>query len=262
MQVEVLEAKTETFPFGAAEVAAMSAPRPARVWPRPAAGLRIAWGMARILVLRHPSASTPSSRRQSVGDRSPRSGQALLVSDRSRPVALGGRGLPQGLGSASGLSRHPGCPQALLRLMRENNLLSPHRCRRRGGNPHDGEIVMARWLVRDKTRPSLDCPLAIGPTVDRDAGLTKQAGPLQYEAIPLGCRAIMAEGGRRLADHHGSASICRRSQPDQGGSQPSIAGACSSSPTSPELCRESPRYRRLNIWTRRTIRPCDSVLSV
>ena len=25
----------------------------------------------------------------------------------------------------------------VLRLMRENNLLSPHRCRRRGGNPHD-----------------------------------------------------------------------------------------------------------------------------
>ena len=25
--------------------------------------------------------------------------------------------------------------------MRENNLLSPHRCRRRGGNPHVGEII-------------------------------------------------------------------------------------------------------------------------
>ena len=30
----------------------------------------------------------------------------------------------------------------VLRLMRENNLLSPHRCRRRGGNPHDGEIIV------------------------------------------------------------------------------------------------------------------------
>ena len=29
----------------------------------------------------------------------------------------------------------------VLHLMRENNLLSPHRCRRRGGNPHDGEII-------------------------------------------------------------------------------------------------------------------------
>ncbi len=30
----------------------------------------------------------------------------------------------------------------VLRVMRENNLLSPHRCRRRGGNPHVGEIIM------------------------------------------------------------------------------------------------------------------------
>ena len=29
----------------------------------------------------------------------------------------------------------------VLRVMRENNLLSPHRCRRRGGNPHVGEII-------------------------------------------------------------------------------------------------------------------------
>ncbi len=29
----------------------------------------------------------------------------------------------------------------VLRVMHENNLLSPHRCRRRGGNPHDGEII-------------------------------------------------------------------------------------------------------------------------
>ena len=30
----------------------------------------------------------------------------------------------------------------VLRLMRENNLLSPHRRRRRGGNPHVGEISL------------------------------------------------------------------------------------------------------------------------
>jgi transposase InsO family protein len=29
----------------------------------------------------------------------------------------------------------------VLRVMGENHLLSPHRCRRRGGNPHDGEII-------------------------------------------------------------------------------------------------------------------------
>ena len=41
-------------------------------------------------------------------------GPGAAGGDRSRPggIALGGRGLPQGLGSASGLSRHPGCPQA------------------------------------------------------------------------------------------------------------------------------------------------------
>ena len=29
----------------------------------------------------------------------------------------------------------------VLRVMRENNVISPHRCRRRGGNPHVGEII-------------------------------------------------------------------------------------------------------------------------
>ena len=38
----------------------------------------------------------------------------------------------------------------VLRLMRENNLLSPHRCRRRGGNPHAGTVrssLMPRRLM-------------------------------------------------------------------------------------------------------------------
>ena len=82
------------------------------------------------------SGHTPSSRRQSVGDRSD-SDQALLVAIPT--FALGGRGLRTGLGfgsvATSGLPAS-GCPPE-----RENNLLSPHRCRRRGGNPHDGEII-------------------------------------------------------------------------------------------------------------------------
>ena len=50
-------------------------------------------------------------------------------------IALGGRGLPQGRVCRDiRVAR-----KRVLRLMRENNLLSPHRCRRRGGNPHDGE---------------------------------------------------------------------------------------------------------------------------
>ena len=73
-----------------------------------------AWGMARSSFHAMTSASTPSSRRQSVGDRARDLGPGAAGGDRSRPggIALGGRGLPQGLGSASGLSRHPGCPQA------------------------------------------------------------------------------------------------------------------------------------------------------
>ena len=43
----------------------------------------------------------------------------------------------------------------VLRLMRENNLLSPHRCRRRGGNPH---------AVRSSLMPRTSCgaPMAFG----------------------------------------------------------------------------------------------------
>ena len=66
----------------------------------------------------------------------------------------------------------------VLRLMRENNLLSPHRCRRRGGNPHDGEIITSvmgrspsstffpraitatRSFVREASAPAASCILS------------------------------------------------------------------------------------------------------
>ena len=100
-------------------------------------------------------AMTWPARRAAAGKGRPKpaiSDQALLVAiGRPGGIALGGRGLPK-VWARPGLSRHPGCPQAGARLMRENNLLSPHRCRRRGGNPHDGEIIThapnlmwARW---------------------------------------------------------------------------------------------------------------------
>ena len=117
MQVELLEAKTETFgPFGAAEVAAMSAATSFRHGSglRPAAGLR-RLGHGPLLVLRH---DLRPARRAAAGKASGTEardlGPGAAGGDRSRPggIALGGRGLPQGLGSASGLSRHPGCPQA------------------------------------------------------------------------------------------------------------------------------------------------------
>ena len=122
----------------------------------PAYGLRrvcAAWGLARSSFYAMTSGQNaerpPANEARDLGP-------GAAGGHRGRPgdIALGGRGLPQGLGSASGLSRHPGYPQAVLRLMRENNLLSPHRCRRRGGNPHDGEIIthVPRQRLWDKLR--------------------------------------------------------------------------------------------------------------
>ena len=118
MQVELLEAKTETFgPLGRPEVAAMSGRHLARHGSglRPAAGLR-RLGHGPLLVLRHDlRPARRAAAGKASGTESPRSrDQGAAGGDRSRPggIALGGRGLPQGLGSASGLSRHPGCPQA------------------------------------------------------------------------------------------------------------------------------------------------------
>ena len=111
-------------PFGAAEVAAMSR----RHSPGGLAyGLRrvcAAWGMARSSFYAMTSGRTPSSRRQQRrGPKPAISDQALLVAIEARPgsgIALGGRGLPQGLRLGfEGLSRHPGCPQAGAGLMRE-----------------------------------------------------------------------------------------------------------------------------------------------
>ena len=104
-----------------------------------------AWGMARSSFYAMTSgqhAEPPPAKRR--GPKPAISDQALLVAIEADLEASPweGRGLPQGLGSASGLSRHPGRPQAgAPPRCDENNLLSPHRCRRRGGNPHDGEII-------------------------------------------------------------------------------------------------------------------------
>ena len=76
-----------------------------------------AWGMAR------SSFYAMTSRQQATAERPPakRRGPKPAISDQALLVAIEadleaspweGEGLPQGLGSASGLSRHPGCPQA------------------------------------------------------------------------------------------------------------------------------------------------------
>ena len=146
MQVELLEAKTETFgPLGAAEVAAMSAAT------SPGTGLAYglrrvcaAWGLARSSFYAMTSgqhAEQPPAKRR--GPKPAISDQALLVAIEADLEASPW----EGEGYRKVWARLRVCRdirvarKRVLRLMRENNLLSPHRCRRRGGNPHDGEII-------------------------------------------------------------------------------------------------------------------------
>ena len=121
----------------------------------------------------------------------------------------------------------------VLRLMRENNLLSPHRCRRRGGNP---------MTVRSSLMPRTSCgaPMAFGcsrwttagagssppssiGTPSVSAGMSAARRPLRRPAADLhgACRAVWLDRGRRgsgagLAD--GSrlpVSVGPLHQPDQ-----------------------------------------------
>ena len=160
MQVELLEAKDgDLRPFGAAEVAAMSAAT------SPGTGLAYglqrvcaAWGMARSSFYAMTSGQHAEQRRQSVGDRSPRSRtEALLVA-----IEADLETSPwEGEGYRKVWARLRVCRdirvarKRVLRLMRENNLLSPHRCRRRGGNP---------MTVRSSLMPRTSCgaPMAFG----------------------------------------------------------------------------------------------------
>ena len=102
-----------------------------------------AWGMARSSFYAMTSPARRAAAGKAPGTEARDLGPGAAGGDRSRPggIALGGRGLPQGLGSASGLSRHPGCPQAGAPPDAREQPAPPHRCRRRGGNPHDGEII-------------------------------------------------------------------------------------------------------------------------
>ena len=104
-----------------------------------------AWGMARssfyAMTSGQHAEQQPAKRR---GPKPAISDQALLVAigqptwrhrpGRARATARSGLGF--GVCRDIRVAR-----KRVLRLMRENNLLSPHRCRRRGGNPHDGEII-------------------------------------------------------------------------------------------------------------------------
>ena len=132
----------------------------------------------------------------------------------------------------------------VLRLMRENNLLSPHRCRRRGGNPHDGEIITHApnlmwgtdgvrvftvddgwgWIFTAVEHWNAEC---VGWHV------CKARRPLRRPAADLhgACRAVWLDRGRRgsgagLADGSRLPSICRTTSPTRikfWGIQPSYA---------------------------------------
>ena len=134
-------------PFGAAEVADDECRHLSRhgFGLRPPAGCA-AWGFAR------SSFYAMKSRQQATAERPPakRRGPKPSISDEALLVAIeadleaspweaeGHRKVWARLRVCRGIrvSR-----KRVLRVMRENNLLSPHRCRRRGGNPHVGEII-------------------------------------------------------------------------------------------------------------------------
>ncbi len=105
-----------------------------------------AWGFAR------SSFYAVKSRQQAGADRPPakRRGPKPAISDQALLVAIEAdlEASPwQGEGHRKVWARLRVCRgirvarKRVLRLMRENNLLSPHRCRRRDGNPHQGEII-------------------------------------------------------------------------------------------------------------------------
>ena len=137
MQVELLEAKTEN-----AAMSAATSPGTGLAY-----GLRrvcAAWGMARSSFYAMTSgqhAEQPPAKRR--GPKPAISDQALLVAIEADLEASPW----EGEGYRKVWARLRVCRdirvarKRVLRLMRENNLLSPHRCRRRGGNPHDGEII-------------------------------------------------------------------------------------------------------------------------
>ena len=105
-----------------------------------------AWGFAR------SSFYAMKSRQQATAERPPakRRGPKPSISDEALLVAIEAdlEASPwEGEGHRKVWARLRVCRgirvsrKRVLRVMRENNLLSPHRCRRRGGNSHVGEII-------------------------------------------------------------------------------------------------------------------------
>ena len=149
---------------------------------RPAAG-RAAWGMARPRAMKH--AEQPPAKRRgpkpAISDHLVASKQE--ASRRARATARLGLRVCR----ASGLPAS-GCSALLL---------SPHRCRRRGGNPHDGEIsLMPRTSdgVRVFTR-------RLGLDLHRRRALRRgwhcARRPLRRPAADQGLAGLYGSSGRR-----------------------------------------------------------------
>ena len=88
-----------------------------------------------------------------------------------------------------------GCPQRVLRLMRENNLLSPHRCRRRGGNPHDGEIISCPEPHVHRWRSGVHGGRRLGLDLHRRRALERRVCRLAWSASAANRFAALSPWG-------------------------------------------------------------------
>ena len=247
-------------PFGAAEVARDEC----RHLARHGSGLRPAAGLRRLghgpLLATHDLRPARRGRRQS-GRTEARDvlNQALYGGDRS---CLEASPCPRacyrkaGLGFGSERDIRV-ARKRVLRLMRENNLLSPHRCRRRGGNPHDGEIITHarrtahvghRWRsgVHGGRRLGLDLHRrrALERRVCRLACLQarRPLRPLRAHRSPWGLPGCQARP--RPARLGGCALQWITAPISVGGTSPTRSGVLTGHPAVLRLRRRAPDQRR------------------
>ena len=197
-----------------------------------------AWGFAR------SSFYAMKSRQQATAERPPakRRGPKPSISDEALLVAIEAdlEASPwEGEGHRKVWARLRVCRgirvsrKRVLRVMRENNLLSPHRCRRRGGNPHVGEIIThapnlmwgtdgVRVFTVDDGWAGYSPPSSIG-TPSASAGMcaSEATASPPFSRSPWACEAVCLDlrrcgAGAGLAD--GSrlpVSVGPLHQPDQ-----------------------------------------------
>ena len=167
-----------------------------------------AWGFAR------SSFYAMKSRQQATAERPPakRRGPKPSISDEALLVAIEAdlEASPwEGEGHRKVWARLRVCRgirvsrKRVLRVMRENNLLSPHRCRRRGGNPHVGEIIThAPNLVGHGRRSGVHGGRRLGLDIHRHRALERRVRR-------LACVQARRPLRRPSADLHGACeAVC------------------------------------------------------